>query len=116
MIMQLTFSCPFQFCGTNANSANSLMAIDYEAITALNFMSNSNVNLSSNKPSKFKNSAKVIQKSKVTNKGKTSLFAKVVGGVEVKDEKKKEVKTRSKGLLQFFHQNINEQVFIVNQL
>jgi len=95
MNMHMAFSRPFQNCGGHIYS-NSLMANDYEAITALNSMSNSSVNLSTKKSKKLKNSPKLKHDTKTPKKGKTSLFAKVVGGVKAKDEKKKDVKARSK--------------------
>mmetsp|Transcript_7359 Transcript_7359/g.6954 ORF Transcript_7359/g.6954 Transcript_7359/m.6954 type:complete len:139 (-) Transcript_7359:373-789(-) len=97
MNMPMAFSRPFQTYGGHVYSANSLMANDYEAITALNSMSNSSVNPSSTKPSRPKFSTKQnhanknpkTERKSSPKTGKTSLFAKVVGGVKAKDAKKK---------------------------
>ena len=105
MNMPMAFSRPFQTYGASTFSPNSLMANDIEAITALNSMSNSSRNLSSLKPVTGMKSQKMTtgtenkkitsmkMSTKPTTSAKTSLFAKVVGGIQEKDAKKKKQQT-----------------------
>ena len=103
MNMPMAFSRPFQTYGASTFSPNSLMANDIEAITALNSMSNSSRNMSSLKPNIGMKSQKLNIENKAisstkksvksTTSGKTSLFAKVVGGIQEKDAKKKKQQT-----------------------